>query len=134
MANSPTPTANIEQRIGQYIMLRDKISAADADHKEKMKPAREALEKLNAFMLAHLQQIGGDSVKASTGTVYRTTKTSVGIEDPDAFMRHVIGSESWELLDRKANVTAVKEFLSENGTLPPGTKMTNTQVVGVRRS
>lgn len=123
----------IETRIEQYIKLRDKIKDLDEAHKEAMKPYRDMLDKLNGVMLNHLNQIGGDSVSASSGTVYRTTKRSASLEDGDAFMRHVIEKEAWELLDRKANVSAVEAFMTENGVLPPGVKMSSTQVVGVRR-
>lgn len=131
---APAPQINIEHRIEQYIQLRDIIKKLDDEHKAKMKPYRETLETLNGVMLDHLNTIGGDSVKASSGTVYRTTKKSASIEDGDAFMRHVIGSEAWELLDRKANASAVEAFVEENGVLPPGVKWSSTQVVGVRRA
>jgi hypothetical protein len=129
-----TPQPSMESRIEKYIRLRDLIKQKDDAHKEVMKPFREALETLNGVMLKHLETIGGDSVKSAAGTVYKTTKTTASLEDPDAFMRHVIGSEAWELLDRKANATACKAFVEENGVLPPGVKMTQVVQVGVRRS
>ena len=124
----------INTRIDQYVKLRDLIKEQDDAHKKKMEPYRNALEQLNSVMLNHLNQIGGDSVKSEAGTVYRTTKRSASLEDADQFMRHVIGGEHWELLERKANVTAVQAYVDENGVLPPGVKWTSTQVVGVRRS
>lgn len=127
-------TATIQDRIEQYIRLRDKIKQLDDEHKDKMKPFKETLDKLNAVMLDHLNQIGADSVKSQSGTVYRTTRRTASLEDADAFMRHVIGSEAWELLDRKANVTACEDFAKENGVLPPGVKVSTTIQVGVRRS
>lgn len=130
---APKSPPTIEQRIDQYVKLRDTIKDKDDAHKKAMEPYREALEKLNNLMLSHLNTIGADSVKASSGTVYRTTKRSASLEDGDAFMRHVITKEAWELLDRKANVSAVEAYVAENGVLPPGVKMTSTQVVGVRR-
>jgi len=45
----------------------------------------------------------------------------------------VIGSEAWDLLDRKANVTAVSDFIEENNAPPPGVNFSTTYVVGVRR-
>lgn len=130
----PAQAMTIDVRILQYIKLRDIIRQKDDAYKESMKPYRETLEKLNGVMLDHLNTIGGDSVRTTEGTVYRTTKKSASIEDGDAFMRHVIGSEAWELLDRKANAKAVEEFVNENGVLPPGIKWSSTQVVGVRRT
>lgn len=132
-AAAPAKAITIEQRVEQYVKLRDTIKEKDDAHKAAMEPYRTALEKLNGLMLTHLNNIGADSVKAKTGTVYRTTKRSASLEDGDAFMRHVIGKEAWELLDRKANVAAVEAYVTENGVLPPGVKMSSTQVVGVRR-
>lgn len=129
-----TPTIPIGTRIEQYIKLRDLIKERDDAHKQAMQPYREALEKLNGLMLDYLTQIGGDSVKSDAGTVYRTMKRSASLEDPDQFMRHVIGGEHWELLDRKANLSGVEAWVKENGVLPPGVKLTSMQVVGVRRS
>lgn len=133
-AAAPAPKqVTIEQRIEQYVKLRDMIKDKDDAHKKAMEPYRTTLEKLNGVMLNHLNSIGADSVKASSGTVYRTTKRSASLEDGDAFMRHVITKEAWELLDRKANVAAVEAYFSENGVLPPGVKISSQQVVGVRR-
>lgn len=131
---APKPAPTIDQRIEQYVRLRDLIKEKDDAHKAAMKPYREALEQLNNIMLDHLNQIGGESVRGDHGTVYKTIKRSASLEDADAFMRYVIGSEAWELLDRKANVTGVEEFIKENGVTPPGVKLSSTTVVGVRRS
>ena len=133
-AQQAAPAINIEKRIEQYVKLRDKIKADDDAHKEKMKPYREALDQLNNLLLQHLLTVGGDSVKTGAGTVYKTVKKSASLEDADAFMRHVITKEAWELLERKASVTAVEAFVAENGVLPPGVKYTQMPVVGVRRA
>jgi hypothetical protein len=98
-----------------------------------MKPYKEMLDKLNSVLLDHLNTINGESVRTDTGTVYRTEKKAASLADPDAFMRYVIGSEAWDLLDRKANVTAVSDFIEENNAPPPGVNFSTTYVVGVRR-
>jgi hypothetical protein len=125
---------DINKRVTQYVALRDKIKALDEEHKEKLKPYKEALENLNAVLLQHLITINGDSVKTEGGTVYRTAKKAASLADPDAFMRFVISNEQWDLLDRKANVTAVADFIEENSETPPGVNFSTTFVVGVRRS
>jgi len=129
-----TPKVNIEARIEQYVKLRDKIKELDDAHKAAMEPYRGTLEKLNAVLLNHLNTVGVDSAKSASGTVYKTMKESVSLEDPSAFMRHVIGTENWDLLDRKANLKACKDFAEENVTMPPGVKFSSMAVVGVRRS
>lgn len=131
--NGAAKPKTIEDRVEQYVALRDKIKKMDEEHKEVMEPFRKALEGLNALLLNHLNTIGGESVKSKSGTVYKTVKESVSLEDPAAFMRHVIGTENWELLERKANLTACKEFAEENTIMPPGVKFSSMAVVGVRR-
>jgi hypothetical protein len=134
MSGAPGGSPNIEQRVAQYLKLRDAIKAQDDAHKEKMAPYRETLEKLNNLLLDHLNKVGVESARTDAGTVYKTVKKSVSLEDADQFMRHVIGTENWGLIDRKASATGCEEFLKENGVLPPGVKWTTTAVVGVRKA
>jgi hypothetical protein len=125
---------DISKRVDQYVRLRDKITEMKERHKAELAPYNEALEKLNALLLSHLNEIEGESVRTEAGTVYRTEKKSASLADADAFMRFVIGTGSWDLLDRKANVTAVADFIEENdGHTPPGVNFSSTLIVGVRR-
>lgn len=130
--NAP-PAVNINKRVEQYVALRDRIKQLDDEHKEKMKPFRETLEKLNGVLLGHLNEIEVNSVNTDAGTVYRTEKKSASLADPAAFMRFVIDNEAWDLLDRKANVTAVADFIEEQSTTPPGVNFSTRFEVGVRR-
>lgn len=127
------PTVDISKRVDQYVRLRDLIKTKEDEHKAVLKPYKEMLEKLNSVLLDHLNTINGESVRTDTGTVYLTEKKAASLADPDAFMRYVIGSEAWDLLDRKANVTAVADFIEENNAPPPGVNFSTTFIVGVRR-
>lgn len=129
-----TDQPKIDMRVAQYIKLRDKIKEIETKHKEELKPYKDTLEKLNAVILQHLTQVGGESIRTSAGTAYVTEKKSATLADPQAFMEYVIGNEAWDLLDRKANVTAVTDFISEYKAPPPGVNYSSTFVVGVRRS
>lgn len=129
-----TTPLDLNKRVDQYVRLRDKIKELDDAHKEQMAPYRETLEKLNSALLAHLNTIGGDSVRTESGTVYKTEKKSASLADKSAFWSHVQSGQDWELLDWKANAAAVARYVEEHGTLPPGVNFTVTHVVGVRRS
>jgi len=126
-------TKDISIRVAQYVKLRDLIKIKEKEFKEALDPYKKALEDLNSVLLNHLNQVGGNSVNTDNGTVYRTEKKSASLVDPKAFMDYVITNESWHMLDRKANVTAVAEFIKEQGTLPPGVNYSSAFVVGVRR-
>ena len=124
---------DISKRVAQYVQMRDLIKVKENEHKEFLAPYKKALEDLNTVLLNHLNEIGGNSLNTDSGTVYRTEKKSAPLVDPAAFMEYVITNAAYDLLDRKANVTAVTEFVKENGTPPPGVNFSSAYVVGVRR-
>lgn len=125
---------NIDELVRQYVLLRDKIKEAEDAHKAKLKDAKEHLEKLNNTLLDRLNQLGGESVKTASGTVYRTTRRSASISDGDTFRQFVINNEAFDLVDWKANANAVDDFIKAESAPPPGVNFTTTFQVGVRRS
>lgn len=125
---------DINTRVAQYVALRDLIKAKNDAHKKAMKPANDTLEQLNSVLLAHLNSVGVNSASTDGGTVYRTEKKSAGLADAQAFMDFVIANNAWDLLDRKANVTAVEDYITTNNAPPPGVNWSSTFVVGVRRA
>jgi len=125
---------NVDELVSQYVRLRDRIKEADDAHKKKTASARELLEKLNGKMLERLNDLGGESVKTSAGTVYRTTKKSASIADGDLFRGWVIENGAYDVVDWKANANAVEDFIKAEGTPPPGVNYSQTYLVGVRRA
>ena len=49
-------------------------------------------------------------------------------------MEFVIENEAWDLLDRKANVTNVEEFINKENCAPPGVNFSRRYVAGVQRN
>jgi hypothetical protein len=133
VANPDQKEQLINKRVAQYVKLRDHIKELDDAHKEKMKPYRQMLEELNASLLNHLNSIGAEAVCTDAGTVYSTAKKSASIADGDVFMKYVIEHQAWDLLDRKANVSAVADHIEEFHAAPPGVNYSVTYVAGVRR-
>jgi hypothetical protein len=125
---------DIAKRVEQFVKLRDLIKQKNDEHKKLMKPYNETLEQLNALLLAHLNGQSANSVATDAGTVYRTEKKSASLADAEAFMDFVIANGAYDLLDRKANVTAVEDHIREHNAPPPGVNFTSTFTVGVRRA
>lgn len=124
---------DIAKRVAQYVALRDIIKEKEAAHKKELERHKKALEDLNSLLLNHLNAIKGNSLATDAGTVYRTEKKSAPLTDAKAFMDYVIKNAAFDLLDRKANVTAVVEYIKHNSAPPPGVNFSSTYVVGVRR-
>jgi len=125
---------NIDTRVAQFVKLRDKIKEIQDRHSEELKPYKETLEKLNGVLLGHLQAVGAENVGTAAGTVYKTTKKSASIADMTAFWTYVVTQGDFDMVDKKANVTAVEAYIEEHGVQPPGINYTTKDVVGVRRA
>jgi len=133
-APTPAPAAfDLNKRVGQYVKLRDFIADVKEKHKKELEPLNEMLEQLNSLMLDHLCSIGAERVGTDSGTVYRTAKKSASVADMSAFWAWVVTQNDWDLLDKKANVKAVEDFMKKNNMPVPGVNYTEKFVVGVRR-
>lgn len=134
MTDTSHNAPNIELRAGQYVKLRDMIKEIEARHKEELKKPKETLEKLNGVLLGHLNSISADSVATGAGTVSKTTRNSASIADMSAFWNWVVTQGEFDMVDKKANPTRVKEYIeANNGNAPPGVNYSSIELVGVRR-
>ena len=114
--------------------MRDKIKEISERHAEELKPLTNLQNDLTAWFTEELDRVGAKSVKTTEGTVYQSTRYSASLSDPKAFMDHVIATQSWDLLDRKANSTAVRDFIEQHKSEPPGVRLSAIRTVGVRRA
>ncbi len=126
--------AKFERYIGAYVKQRDIIKEKNDAFAATMKPDTDLLNDLTAWLTNRLETVGAESVKTKAGTVYTTTRYSASLADAKAFMDFIIANNKFELLDRKANAPAVREFVAETGSLPPGANLSAIQTVGVRRA
>lgn len=133
---APAPALDareIEKRVSQYIAIRDKLADLDAAHEERCRPLKETQNLLSGLMLRYLEDAGATSIKTPEGTCIASSKTTASLADPKAFMDFVIANSAWDLLDRKANSTAVRDFVAEKGHLPPGANLSTIRTLSVRR-
>ena len=122
-----------EKRIAKFIEIRDILKAMDEAHEKAKEPFLEVRDWLTGWMQTFLDKTGAESVKTAAGTCYSTTRYSASLADPQAFMNYVIENSKWDLIDRKANAPAVRDFVAEFGGLPPGANLSALKTVGVRR-
>lgn len=132
LVEGKTPAEVIEH----YIALRDskKIAEDTYDTWQKANYSN-PMKYLEGWLLNKLNELGVDSVSGpeGTGTAYKKLTTSVTVADAREFRRHVIGSEDWDLIDWRANKTAVNELVEKGEALPPGVNYSSFLTVGIRR-
>lgn len=127
------PKVDLDKMTLQVIKLRDAIKDADRRHKEKLAPAREKLEELENKLLAELNNLGINNFGGAHGTVFKSSRSSATIADGSVFRDYVISNELWDLVDWRANATAVAEHIKDQHVPPPGVNFTTVITANVRR-
>lgn len=125
--------AKVNTRVSQYVQVRDALKALEEEYERKKAPLVELQNLLNGWLMDVLDKAGADSIKTDAGTCYLSTRYTASLADPDAFMKHVISTGQYELLDRRANATAVKDYVKAHNNLPPGANLSAVKTLGVRR-
>lgn len=120
--------------IEKYIELRDKKAELSAAYKKKIAGLDAALDQLEVILLEKLNEIGMDSAKGSTGTVYKSKRTSATVADWDYVLDHIQKNELWNMLEKRVSKQAVEQYVEEHGDLPPGINWREEVVVNIRRS
>jgi hypothetical protein len=126
--------ANIERRVKQYVMVRDQIKVIEERHAKELENIKAIKDELTGIIQSCLEAVGAESIKTAEGTAYTTTRYTASLADPKAFMDYVIEYKKFDLMDRKANAPAVRDYVAETGSLPPGVTLSSIATIGVRRA
>lgn len=124
----------VDQVVEAFVANRDALKKMDEEHEERRSKLVATQNLLTEWMMQFLKTSNASSVKTAHGTCYASTRYTASLADPEAFMRFVIDNGKFELLDRRANATAVRDFVAEAGGLPPGCNLSALQTIGVRRA
>ena len=117
-----------------FIGLRDRRAKRKAAYEADDAGAKDKQYAIEIEFLRRFDERGIDNVSSREyGTAYRSTRSSVTVEDPDTFMNHVTSNKAWELLDVRAKKKSCQDYQEHHGELVPGTKYSETQVVNFRR-
>lgn len=119
--------------VTKYIKLRDKKQAIEDEVKDKKAKIDSVLEKIEGIILASMEELGLESVATESGTAYKSTRTSATVADWDTVFDYIRSTESWHMLERRVNKSAVVEHKNETGELPPGVGWREEVTVNVRR-
>ena len=123
----------VAKRTAQYLAIKDKIKEKEDEFEKTLKPLKELKVLLEGYFEKVLTQTGVQTLVSKTGTVHWNTRHSCPLEDPQAFMDFVIKNNLFDLVDRRANVTAVREYAKEHGVIPPGANPKSIRTIGARK-
>jgi len=124
----------VEQLVERYIQVRDKKQEIANAAKEKIAKLDALLKKMEGALLATFQDAGIESAKCSSGTAYRSTRSSATVADWEACLNYIRENDLWHMLERRVSKDAVVQFREEHNDLPPGVNFREEIVVNVRRA
>jgi hypothetical protein len=127
----PAKEYRLDELVKAFVDTRDVLEEIDERYKLERKQPLRLKELLTEQLLLKLKQTGQEMARTKYGTVTAVTRDTTSCSDPNLFIDFVRDHDAYYLLDRRANLTACKEFLEVNGQLPPGVKLNSKQDVNV---
>lgn len=132
-ADTTEAGVDVNKLVEAYVTIRDAIGAITA----KADSEKEALEKQKQLVEDELRKVlqstGGSSISCKVGTVFVSEQTSAKVADWPTLIAFVKANDAYHLLNHAVNKTAVKEYLEQTETLPPGVDFQRRLAVQVRR-
>jgi len=130
MSNTP----KIEDIVLKYRDIRDNIAAEKKKFEEWVKAEEQKLSTIEAYLLREMQALGVTSFPTEHGTAYQSNLEKFNVTDKVAFMSYIKEHAEPELLQLRASSTALKEFRTNNGQLPPGIEAFSEISINIRKA
>lgn len=111
--------ATVADYVKRLYELKNYKKKETDDFEERMKPVEERIEAIEQQLLVQLNKTGAKHIATEYGTAGWTEFYSFNIVDKEAFRRHVIGAEAWELTTFATAKSACEEFYIANKETPP---------------
>jgi len=123
-----------EKMTSAFIKIRAERSALSAKFKAEDDKLVRQQDILKRALLDYCENHGLESVRTSAGLFFRSSKTKYWTSDWEAMHKFIMEHNVPEFLDKRLNVTNIKQFLEENpNTVPDGLNIDKEFVISVRK-
>lgn len=126
-------TVTVDQAVAAYMKLRQKKAEVEASIKDELSQIEASMDKLEKWIKTQADAMGVSSFKTPHGTAFLTTKDYASVADWDATLAFVKETGAYNMLNKAVNKTAVREYISETKTVPPGVNYGTKVEVNVRK-
>lgn len=137
MTNEVESQANVplEKLTRVYIKMRDKKAEVTHELEAKVSKIEQDMRTVKTAILAHMKEIGAESLRTEAGVVYRTVRTMYATSDWESMHKFILEHGVPDLLEKRIQQTNMRAFLEENPELlPPGLNANNEYSVTIKRS
>lgn len=124
---------NISDVIRAYVKLRDQKAAIEAEARERVAEIKAKMAKLETFIKMQMDAQGVTSLKSEYGTAFLTTTDYASVADWDAVLEFIRKHEAYDLLEKRVSKLAVRNYIEQMGSVPPGVDYGTKVEVNIRR-
>lgn len=126
-------TVTVDSAIGAYMALRRKKEAIEAKVKDEVSEIKAKMDKLEAWIKQQADTMGVTSFKTPHGTAFLTTTDYANVADWDAVLTYIRENEAYDMLEKRISKTAVRGYIEQNKTVPPGVNYGTKLEVNIRK-
>lgn len=136
MSDTPTPETTLSSAdlVERFVKLREYRTLLKSSFDAQDKLAKAGMETVQAILLKNMNTDEMESLKTSDGTAYIHRTEHVRVKDWDAVYKYIMESGRLDLLGRRVNASAAKEFRDDTGDLPPGVTTETIREVRIRKT
>lgn len=123
----------VDQAIAAYMKLRAKKSEVEARIKDEVAQLEASMDKIEKWIKAQADDMGVTSFKTKHGTAFLTTKDYANVENWDATLDFIKKNDAYDMLNKAVNKTAVRGYIEQHKSVPPGVNYGTKIEVNVRK-
>jgi hypothetical protein len=123
----------VEDVVEQYVKTRDKRSELKAAYEKKDFVLKEAMETMDAWLLAKMDKDEVEAYRTESGTAYISKKVRYTCNDWTSFWGFISKTGRFDFLEKRPCSAPIKEYVEESEQVPPGLDVLTERVVNVRR-
>jgi hypothetical protein len=125
----------IDDVISMYLKLRNKKEQLEAQVKDDIKAIKTKMDKIEAFIKRKADTDGVTNYKVNgVGTAFLQTTDYANVSSWDDTLKFIKENDAYEMLERRVAKKAVREYIEENKTVPPGITYGTRVSVNIRRA
>jgi len=119
--------------IATYLTLRNQKEALAQSVKAKVDEINAKMTKIEAWIKQQADAQGVTSFKSEHGTAFLTTVDYANVADWDATLRFIRESEAYDMLEKRVSKTAVRAYIDQTKSVPPGVNYGTKLEVNIRK-
>jgi hypothetical protein len=119
--------------IATYLTLRNQKEALVQAVKAKTVEIDAKMTKIEAWIKQQADTQGVTSFKSEHGTAFLTTVDYANVADWDATLRFIRESEAYDMLEKRVSKTAVRAYIDQTKSVPPGVNYGTKLEVNIRK-